>query len=128
MSDARGHPRFPSWAEVEEDEKAMVIRVGYLDGQEFPAKFEVCDLCDGRGTHVNPPIDSHGLSGEDFAEDPEFAEDCRSGVYDVECARCGGRRVVLSPATEEGWAALREIWDSESSYRAEVEAERRMGA
>lgn len=66
------------------------------DGTEHEVrlKFEVCDACEGRGRYVNPSIDSHGLSGDDFAEDPDFAEDYFSGVHDVCCRQCDGERLV----------------------------------
>ena len=60
---------------------------------ELPGKYEVCGLCHGRGTHVNPSIDSHGLTAEDFAEDPDFAEDYFGGAYDEVCNQCHGKRV-----------------------------------
>ena len=44
----------------------------------------ICPACKGEGTCVNPNIDSHGLSAEDFHEDPGFAEDYRSGVHDID--------------------------------------------
>lgn len=56
--------------------------------------FAVCPTCEGRGSHVNPSIDSQGLSAEDFDEDPDFREDYFSGAYDVPCAECRGNRVV----------------------------------
>ena len=59
----------------------------------FPVKLEVCPVCHGRGRHVNPSIDCHGLSQDDFDEDPQFEEDYFSGVYDVTCNHCKGRRV-----------------------------------
>lgn len=62
-------------------------------------EFEVCGTCDGRGTHVNPSIDSHGLSREDFDADPDFRDDYFAGRYDVACAECKGDRVV--PALDE---------------------------
>lgn len=62
-------------------------------------KFAVCDTCDGRGSYVNPSIDSQGLTAEDFADDPDFAEDYRRGSYDQSCAQCGGARVV--PVVDE---------------------------
>jgi hypothetical protein len=57
-------------------------------------KFEVCSTCNGQGKHVNPSIDSHGLSSEDFDEDPDFREEYFSGRYDVPCYECKGERVV----------------------------------
>lgn len=60
----------------------------------FPARYEVCRTCDGKGKHVNPSIDAHGISRDEFDDDPGFEEDYFSGVYDVECYECHGRRVV----------------------------------
>ena len=41
---------------------------------ELPVKMAVCPRCDGKGTHVNPAIDGHGISPEEFRDDPEFGE------------------------------------------------------
>jgi hypothetical protein len=60
----------------------------------FPANFEVCYRCDGTGKHVNPSVDGHGISREEFAEDPDFEEAYFRGDYDVTCSECGGNRVV----------------------------------
>lgn len=77
---------------------------------EVPFKYDVCPLCEGRGTHTNPSIDCGGLSVEDFAEDPDFAEEYLGGKYDVPCYECHGKRVVpvveLPPAVQkvlDGW-------------------------
>lgn len=61
---------------------------------QLPGRRIVCERCHGEGQHVNPVIDGHGLSAEDFEEDPDFREDYLRGVYDIPCAACGGRRVV----------------------------------
>lgn len=66
---------------------------------EFPARYEVCDLCDGRGKHVNPSIDAHGVSDDEFRDDPEFAMAYFNGAHDVTCYECRGRRVV--PVVDE---------------------------
>lgn len=67
----------------------------------IPTIYEVCPTCHGEGRHTNPAIDGHGLTREDFDEQgPEFFEDYMSGVYDVNCAECGGKRVVLVPDKE----------------------------
>ena len=100
----------------------------YEEDIEAAIEFELCDLCHGKGTHVNPSIDSHGLSADDFVEDPDFAEAYFSGGYDVRCALCHGDRVVpvlvddgIRAKVEAGLAANREI-------DVMMEAERRMGA
>lgn len=65
---------------------------------EIPFKFEVCGTCEGKGTHVNPSIDSHGITQDEWYEwDDEEREGYFSGMYDVECYECGGDRVVPVP-------------------------------
>ena len=99
---------------------------------EFPAKYEVCDTCDGKGSHVNPSIDASGLSREDFDEDPDFREEYMGGTYNVSCYGCGGVRVV--PVVDESRAdpamlkILRERDRDLAAWRAESRAERMRGA
>jgi hypothetical protein len=117
------------------DRQKMTLTLGTLI---LPAKFKVCSLCEGKGTHTNPSIDSHGLSSDDFAEDPDFAESYFSGQYDVQCYRCNGERIIpvvdMQKLTNEqktklkakrNKAAKRRRADAE--YNAMVQAERRMG-
>jgi hypothetical protein len=94
-----------------------------------PAYFIVCGTCDGKGSHVNPSIDSHGLSREDFDEDPDFAESYFAGHYDVPCHECHGRRVVpdvnldtLSPAQRK---RVEDVQDSFYREQRELEWERK---
>jgi hypothetical protein len=92
--------------------------------------YEVCPTCDGKGTHVNPSIDCCGLTAEDFAEDPDFAESYHRGMYDQPCNQCRGRRVVPEPHPDEK-AALEYIEKKaidDAAYHAECMAEIRMGA
>lgn len=84
--------------------------------------WKLCPLCDGRGRHVNPSIDAQGLTADDFAEDPDFAEDYSRGTYDVTCRQCNGRRVVPEDEGYDEESAMLHEWD------LEAEAERRMGA
>lgn len=65
--------------------------------EECPAKYAVCPRCDGKGTHVNPSVDGHGISREEFDQDPDFEEAYFDGVYDVVCYECKGERVILVP-------------------------------
>ena len=101
----------------------------------LPGKFEVCDRCEGRGKHVNPAIDEHGLSRDDFDQDPDFEEAYFSGRYDVRCYDCNGLRVM--PVVDEQKLTKREkvLYDShcdrladDASYAWEASQERRMGA
>lgn len=82
-----------------EADKAPVLYVkrdGFVDEIPLPTHWTVCPVCKGEGSHVNPSIDASGLTAEDFADDPDFADDYMSGVYDQPCNRCEGRRVVRS--------------------------------
>ncbi len=96
----------------------------------LPAKMEPCGTCRGTGSHVNPNIDRHGLSGEDF-EDRDFASNYASGVFDVVCSWCRG--VGVAPTLDESRCSPDEldIWhdhfDAEAAHEAECAAERRMG-
>lgn len=64
---------------------------------ECPAVYAVCHRCQGRGTHVNPAVDGHGISPDEFAEDPSFEEEYFNGTYDIQCLQCKGERVTLVP-------------------------------
>lgn len=81
-----------SWTEETEDGEEIV--------HDLPAKNEVCDRCDGHGTHLNPNIGEHAYTREEF--DEAFDDDesraqyfKRGGIYDVTCEVCGGKNVVL---------------------------------
>lgn len=128
------------WGAFNECAGVLAVEVYDDDGEtsevvDFPAKFEVCDLCRGRGKHVNPAIDASGISPHEFAEDPDFAESYFAGHYDVPCAACDGKRVV--PAIDEA-ACKGELADAlKRHHRQEAEnahwdavarAERMMGA
>jgi hypothetical protein len=89
--------------------------------------YEVCPRCRGEGKHVNPSIDSHGLTREDFDQDPDFEEDYFSGVYDVPCYVCSGARVVKAPnwlafTPDEAHIMHLHLAD-EADYRALVRSE-----
>lgn len=116
------------------DEKRMIATAELWDenGDEFeaevPFKFEVCPTCNGKGSHVNPSIDSHGISPEEFAEDPDFEESYHRGDYNVPCYECAGLRVVAVPdeTTENGKLAVEKM-QQQAQWAAEEAHERRMG-
>ncbi len=121
--DSRERSHYPSG--IKEDHERQVLIVETEDGdEEYKAEYQVCPDCDGKGKYVNPAIDSHGLSTEDFAEDPDFQEDYFGGIYDITCRSCKGRRVILAPTTDEGKAAVAEIIQEAREYQMEVAAER----
>ena len=94
-------------------------------------KWEVCGTCEGKGKHVNPDIDSQGISSEDFGQDPDFAEDYFSGIYDVRCYECKGRTtsfvVDWGALTAEQRKELESRLQEATDSRAEQLAELRMG-
>lgn len=91
---------------------------GAPDWRGNPSKYHwaICDRCSGEGKHVNPNVDGHGLSREDFDEDPDFEEAYFAGLYDVSCSECGGAGKVKLP--NPGMLSF-------SERRALVEARRR---
>lgn len=112
------------------------------DGNEveasLPAVYEVCDHCYGEGKHVNPGIDGNGITQSEMAEleadDEDFRGNYMSGMYDVQCETCHGKRVVLEIDSEhltEAQKELEEIYwkklNYESDYDSEREQERRFG-
>jgi len=117
------------------DEKRMVITLKEEpedeDINEVPAKYEVCGTCSGKGSHVNPSIDSNGLTAEDFAEDRDFEEMYFSGAYDVPCNECKGNRVApevnWNSLTQEEKDHVTQIIDDHYAYETELAWERKMG-
>lgn len=120
---------------VPEDLEIEVLRtvVRWID---VPMRYEVCPECEGSGTEVDPAIDCGGLTAQDFAEDPDFAESYFAGHYDRPCSHCRGKRVVdvpdlsyLSPEDRERRERIINDWyrDQYDSAR-EIAAERAMGA
>lgn len=100
------------------------------------AVYEVCDTCNGKGTHVNPDIDAGGICGDDdFWHDDYDDETGESrymrGDYDVACYECHGKRVV-PVAAEDNDADDLKLWHKKQrddyAYDAERAAERRVGA
>lgn len=98
---------------------------------EIPLKFEICETCGGKGSHVNPSIDCNGLTSDDFYEDPDFAENYMHGNYDVPCYNCGGMRVVPTidedRADESSVKAYFNRIEFEITCTTERAAELRMG-
>lgn len=100
--------------------------------EELPWKWEVCGVCHGKGTHVNPSIDASGISPEDFDVDPGFAEEYMRGTYDVKCNACHGRTTVpvadRDAMTSDQWNLYDEQLRHAAEDRAVYLAEARMGA
>ena len=66
-----------------------------LEGEIIPSTVKVCFTCEGRGSHVNPDIDSHGITASEMSElGEDFEESYFSGVYDVVCTQCKGNKGI----------------------------------
>lgn len=120
--------------------QTMEVLIGHDDEgeeikREVPCKMEVCSRCEGHGTHLNPSIGEHAYTMEEFHEsfDEEGREEYfkRGGIYDVTCEECHGANVVpvpdLTKLSKEDQEKLEKHEADEAAYRAECEAERRMG-
>ena len=92
---------------------------------EIPSKFEVCGMCEGKGSHVNRNIDGNGLTREDFEEDPDFEEAYFRGDYDVPCEECHGLRVVPVVDEERCDPKLLKLYQEDQQAEAESRAEDR---
>ena len=121
------------------------MEITYIDDNgdevscDLPSKMEVCDKCEGHGTHLNPSIGEHAYTPEEFDEAFPEEEDRaqyfrRGGIYDVKCSVCNGLRVVpvvdnaacRTPEQKRHLKAYRAHMKREAAYRAEERAERRM--
>jgi hypothetical protein len=96
-------------------------------------RYEVCPTCDGRGKHVNPSIDAHGIPQRRFDRDPQFAREYHSGMYDQACNECDGERVVPRPDPrgsdeEEVYEEYMSRLEAKRDHMRERAAERAMGA
>jgi len=120
------------------DETTMTLTILREDDEgietelKFQCHYEACDVCQGRGKHVNPSIDAHGITYEEFEADPDFREEYMSGMYDEVCSRCKGERVapeVTRKVADEAALKWLDEWiQDEASYRHTCAMERRMGA
>lgn len=91
----------------------------------LPSKRIVCPYCGGGGTRDVFP---NGVPSEYFDE-PDFAEDYRSGMYDRLCDECHGNNVLdvidYDALDEETRAKVEWHEEQQAAYQAEVDAERR---
>jgi hypothetical protein len=86
----------------------------------------VCPRCRGNGKIVNPNVDGHGITQEEFDEDPDFKDNYFSGVYDITCPQCKGRNVVDELDQENNPKWLLDIVEQREYERYADERMRRM--
>lgn len=131
------------------DGTRMILMYENDDGEEIefdvPWKNEVCDDCEGHGTHLTPSIRNHAYSQEEFAEAFDDDEDRehyfqRGGKYDVPCETCHGNKVMPTPNEDaikeakgdkgeelkKNYAAWQESMETSARYEAEDRHTRRM--
>lgn len=94
---------------------------------DLPATNEVCNRCDGHGTHTNPSIDGNGITASEWSEwDSDERDSYMNGDYDVTCERCHGNNVILVPdpsiMSEEQRQVLSQ-WEKQESERRASDAE-----
>lgn len=110
---------------------------GDYEIHKLPSKYNVCDHCEGKGTHVNPNIDRNGISSEEFRDDPDFTKAYFAGVYDIQCTKCKGLRVIAVVDSDRLSTDQREVYEKwikqeiesakfNSEWRREQEMESRM--
>ena len=96
----------------------------------LPATRVVCYACDGSGTELRGGLKGAVLD-EESLHDEEFMERYMGGDYDTHCSECKGANVLVvvdeDALTPKMLDRYNRHLDSESKYRAEVEAERRAG-
>jgi hypothetical protein len=107
---------------------------------ELPSKKEVCNRCQGYGTHMNNSMGQHAYSQEEFNEVFHDDEDrrqyfTRGGIYDVTCEVCSGKNVIdvvdVTLLTEEErkiYQIYLDIENDNAEFAAMCASERRMGA
>ena len=96
----------PNWfSSFDESKMLATIDELEIDGElkediKVVCYFEVCGTCNGKGTHVNPAVDSNGITGDEWNRDWSYEgqQDYLNGLYDVTCYECDGKRVVPEPS------------------------------
>ena len=120
---------------------SVTTTIKYLDGMgdeveiTMPCSFQVCNRCEGTGKIVNPEIEPHGITREDFDADPDFEEGYFSGRYDITCPSCKGDRVLPAIDLDKATAEQKAHYKLYQKYRREeaeyadlCRIERMMGA
>jgi hypothetical protein len=80
----------------------------------------VCPRCHGEGTHINPSIDGHGISGDDECwDDEDFRRMYFGGGYDVVCERCNGANVVDEVDEDANPPELLALWFDDLQAQAD---------
>jgi len=73
--------------------KELIKLCNHFDKLGLIKEADYLDSVIKNSSYQDRMIDAGGISSEDFYDDPEFAEDYQSGVYDITCPQCSGKRV-----------------------------------
>lgn len=110
------HSRYREKIEVEDEDGVT---------HDLPIIWVVCPTCNGNGKYVNPSIDSHGISSEEWVN--EWSDDERemymSGAYDVTCEECRGRTTILEVDEERCSKDLLELYREQQKDLADMRRE-----
>jgi len=74
----------------------MIVEIGG-ENHEVSFEYHICSNCRGHGQHVNPAVDGHGISMNEFYEDPDFYDGYMAGHYDIRCEECNGSGKIRIP-------------------------------
>lgn len=96
---------------------------GYEQEFRIPAKWEICDDCEGDGTVLRDGLRGVAFTQEEMNEDPDFAESYFSGAYDVPCQTCTGSGKVKVPDERR---AKPEVLARYQQEQANIAADQRM--
>jgi predicted methyltransferase len=106
------------------------VGVGYNDNGEIiketlPAKFIVCQNCEGHGSVLNESMRGHCYTQDEFAdafddEDDRVEYFKRGGKYDVQCPLCKGKNVVLVIADDQLTEEQKEISRVNEAFEMEL--------
>jgi hypothetical protein len=126
----RRKKRWDRHVTINEEEKEAKVEIDDIVSK-VPFKWQLCPVCEGDGSVVDPAVDSSGLATRDMA--PEVREAYHSGSHDTECPECEGRRVapLLCPENapqEEMVETLQERIKSGNDVDQMRRAERMRGA
>lgn len=128
--------KYYNYCQDDGEEEELLFRLTKDDGFIYlPFKYEVCGSCKGKGSYVNPSIDSHGITSEEWNEwSLEDIDNYFSGMYDVTCEECNGKRVVpeidVDYLTEDEISLVKfinKVKQDDYDYARESYYERQMG-
>jgi hypothetical protein len=100
---------------------------------ELPARWAICDHCEGNGKCDNPAF-SNGITSSEWEDDwDDYSREMYfSGAYDVSCHICHGSGKVLEVDRDRADEKLLAMYDAiQEEIRIDrmiSESERRMGA